>query len=120
MIKMVSKPHKHSKSMVYEAYKLFFGTLTSKDRLLIINALRQKSMQVNAIAKETGIEQTRLSHNLRRMRNCGFVAIRQAGKYRIYSLNKETIAPLMKIIDKHMDEYCIHIVSSHHKHKVKE
>lgn len=105
--------------MFYKAYKLFFGTLTSHDRLLIINTLRRRPMNVGEIAKKTKMEQTRLSHNLKRLRNCGFVAVKQNGKYRAYSLNKETIAPLMKIIDKHMGKYCIHIVSSYHKHKMK-
>lgn len=100
-----------SKNKLYKAYKLFFGTLTSKDRLLIINSLRNQPKTVNLLQKELKLEQTRLSHNLRRLRHCGFVQVKQKGKYRLYSLNKKTILPLMTIIDKHMKKFCIKIVS---------
>jgi len=98
-----------------KAYKLFFGTLTSKDRLLIINALRNRVKTVNELQKELRLEQTRVSHNLRRLRNCGFVKVAQQGKYRAYSLNKSTIRPLMDMIDKHMEDFCIRIVSHRNK-----
>jgi len=97
-----------------KAYKLFFGTLTSEDRLLIINALRDKAKTVNELQKELKLEQTRVSHNLRRLRHCGFVNVVQQGKYRVYRLNRGTISPLMNMIDSHMEEFCIKIVS--HKH----
>jgi DNA-binding transcriptional ArsR family regulator len=100
------------KNKLFRAYKLFFGTLTSKDRLLIINSLRHKEKTVNDLQKELKLEQTRVSHNLRRLRNCGFVKVKQIGKYRLYSLNKKTILPLMRIIDKHMEEYCFKIISN--------
>lgn len=93
------------------AYKLFFGTLTSKDRLLIINALRNQAKTVNELQRELKLEQTRVSHNLKRLRHCGFVNVNQKGRYRIYSLNNRTISPLMDIIDKHMKNFCIKIVS---------
>lgn len=68
-------------------------------------------MNVTELIKTLNIEQTIISHNLRRLKNCGFVSVEKKGKYRIYSLNKETISPLMDLIDKHIDSFCIHIVS---------
>jgi len=101
-----------SEKKLFEAYKLFFGTLTSNHRLRIINELRKKPMNVSELIVKLKLEQTVISHNLRRLRSCGFVNIEKKGKYRLYSLNQDTIAPLMKIIDKHMNKFCLHIVSN--------
>ena len=104
--------HIMPESKLLKAYKLFFGTLTSKDRLLIINSLRKGPKTVSTLQKELKLEQTRMSHNLRRLKRCGFVEVQQVGKYRHYSLNKQTITPLMSIIDQHMEEFCMKIVSN--------
>ncbi len=95
-----------SKDRLYPAYKLFFSTLTSNSRLRIINLLRKGSMNVSEIQNKLKLEQTIVSHDLQRLKRCGFVIAEKKGKYRYYSLNKKTIKPLMSIIDKHMKEYC--------------
>ena len=100
----------YDESEVYGAYKIFFGTLVSKSRLKIINLLRIEKKNVSQIAKELKMEQTAVSHDLARLKECGFVNIEINGKFRNYSLNKETINPLMKLIDKHMSKNCIHIL----------
>ena len=92
-----------------KAYKLFFGTLTSNDRLMIINSLRKQSKTVGELQKELKLEQTRVSHNLKRLKKCGFVDVKIDGKYRIYKLNEQTIKPLMNLIDNHMKNYCLKI-----------
>lgn len=95
---------------LYESYKLFFGTLVSEPRLKIINILRKGKKNVSEITNELKIEQSLISHNLSRLKKCGFVKSEIENKYRYYSLNKETIKPLMEIIEKHMSRYCIHIL----------
>lgn len=95
---------------LYEAYKIFFGTLVSESRLKIINLLRKGKKNVSQIMDELSIDQTTASHNLARLKKCGFVKTDVDGKYRYYSLNKETIGPLMEIIEKHMSQYCVHIL----------
>lgn len=95
---------------VYGAYKIFFGTLVSESRLRIINLLRLGKKNVSEIMSELNMDQTSVSHDLRRLRECGFVLSEINGKYRYYSLNKETIEPLMGMIDKHMAGNCIHIL----------
>tara|TARA_Y100000310_G_scaffold242592_1_gene246745 strand:- start:2605 stop:2952 length:348 start_codon:yes stop_codon:yes gene_type:complete len=113
---MISKSICHSNNInekeVYDAYKIFFGTLVSEPRLKLINLLRKKSMNVSELISELNLDQTAVSHNLARLKRCGFVNIEIKGKYRYYSLNKETIRPLMDIIDKHMAKYCIHILKN--------
>jgi ArsR family transcriptional regulator, cadmium/lead-responsive transcriptional repressor len=95
---------------LYCAYKIFFGTLVSEPRLKIINILRKGKKNVSQIMEELNIDQTSASHNLARLKTCGFVKSEIEGRFRCYSLNHETIKPLMDIIDKHMSKNCIHIL----------
>lgn len=95
---------------IYDAYKIFFGTLVSDSRLRIINLLRKGKKNVSEIANQIGIDQTAVSHDLARMKICGFVKVEIEGKFRYYKLNEETIRPLMELIDSHMSSYCIHIL----------
>ena len=95
---------------IYGAYKIFFGTLGSESRLQIINLLRKGKKNVSEIIKELNIDQTCISHDLARLKKCGFVKSEIEGKFRYYKLNDETIRPLMVLIDKHMSQYCIHIL----------
>src|SRR3989339_2160069 len=96
---------------IYEAYKIFFGTLVSEPRLKIINLLRKGKKNVSEIIKELNFDQTAVSHNLARLKMCGFVLDEINGKFRYYKLNEETIKPLMLLIDKHMSKNCIHILN---------
>ncbi len=95
---------------IYGAYKIFFGTLVSESRLKIINLLRRGEKSVSQIAEELNFSQPTVSHDLARLKKCGFVKVKIAGNYRHYSLNEKTIKPLMSLIDAHMSEYCIHIL----------
>ena len=95
---------------LYGAYKIFFGTLVYESRLRIINLLRKGKKNVSQIIKELKMNQTAVSHDLARLKNCGFVLVKAEGKFRYYQLNKKTIQPLMAIIDKHMKGNCIHIL----------
>ena len=60
---------------LYGAYKIFFGTLFSKSRLRIINSLIIKRKNVSEIVKELNIDQTSVSHDLNRLKKCGFVEV---------------------------------------------
>ena len=85
-------------------------TLVSGSRLKIINLIRQQSMNVGELVESLKMDQTHVSHDLARLRECGFVNTEMKKKFKYYSLNKETIAPLMSLIDKHMSGNCIHIL----------
>ena len=109
---ILNKVHKEgfNKREVYDSYKIFFGTLVSESRLKIINLLRKRKRNVSEIMKELNMDQTSVSHDLSRLKKCSFVNVEIRGKFRYYSLNKETIKPLMETIDKHMSSHCIHIL----------
>ena len=99
-----------SEEELYEAYKIFFGTLVSEPRLKIINLLRKGKKNVSQIITELKINQPLVSHNLSRLKQCGFVLCEIEGKFRYYTLNEKTIKPLMELIENHMSKNCIHIL----------
>ena len=109
---ILSSAHKEGfhKEDIYNAYKIFFGTLVSEPRLKIINLLRKKKRNVSEIMSELKMDQTSVSHNLKRLKKCGFVQSEIKGKFRYYKINEKTIKPLMSLIDKHMSGHCIHIL----------
>ncbi len=100
----------HSRHSLEQAYRLFFGTLANKSRLTIVNALRQKPLCVTDICKTTSFEQSMVSHNLKELEYHGMVFMEKRGKFRYYSVNEQTIKPLLELIDKHMRQYCCKIL----------
>ncbi|MBI2665579.1 winged helix-turn-helix transcriptional regulator [Candidatus Woesearchaeota archaeon] len=92
------------------AYKLFFSSLANANRLKIVNTLKLGKKCVQEICAETGLEQTLVSHNLRRLEHCGMVFPERKGKHCYYQVNDATIKPLLALIDKHMNEYCCKII----------
>ena len=95
---------------VYDAYKIFFGTLVSEPRLKIINLLRNGKKNVGEIMESLDLDQTSVSHDLARLKQCGFVNSENEGKFRYYKLNEQSIKPLMELIEYHMSQHCIHIL----------
>lgn len=108
---MLQHAHEHglSEEEIYSTYKIFFSTLVSESRLRIINLLRSGEKNVSEIIKELKMDQANVSHDLARLKKCGFVLVEAKKQYRYYKINEKTIKPLMTLIDKHMAEYCIHI-----------
>jgi len=95
---------------LYDAYKIFFGTLVSEPRLKIINLLRKGKKNVGELMDGLSMDQSSVSHDLARLKQCGFVIAETDGKFRYYRLNDKTAKPLMDMIEKHMGQYCIHIL----------
>ena len=87
-------------------YYIFFGNLANPLKIDIISALKEGKMSVLELANKLRVEQSKLSHALTSLRHCSIVQVKQEGKKRIYELNKETILPMLKIIDKHEKEFC--------------
>ena len=102
----------YDEAELYGAYKIFFGTLVSEPRLRIINLLRKGRKNVSEIISELSMDQTAVSHDLSRLKNCGFLSVETEGKYHYYRINEATIKPIMMMIEKHMGHHCIHILRS--------
>lgn len=87
------------------SYKLFFKAFSNKTRFEIIRLLRKGPKSVTEICKELGFGQSRVSHNLKCLENCGFVSSKRNGKNKIYSLDKEHILPILDNTDRHIERY---------------
>ncbi len=90
------------------AYHVFFTNLANPLKIDIITALkeREKGSSVGELAERLKVEQSKISHALALLKKCKIVRMEQNGKQRIYSLNKETIIPMLKLIDEHSKSYC--------------
>jgi len=92
--------------MKCESYETFFVNLANKAKLDIIMALRDEPLNVKTIAKKINEEQSAVSHNLKKLTDCHVLDVKQVGKERIYSLNKDTITPILNLVGKHVIKNC--------------
>lgn len=96
--------------MNYDLYRLFIRAMSNITRFEIVNLLKTDGPKtVTEIYESLGFKQSRVSRNLKCLLDCGFVEIEKNGKERLYSLNKDTVAPLIDIIDKHVSQYENHL-----------
>jgi len=86
-------------------HRLFFKAFSNQTRLEIIQMLRRKPLNVTEICEKTGFEQSRVSHNLRCLEQCGFVKVTPNGNFREYALDDETIIPIVDLFEKHIWKY---------------
>lgn len=87
-------------------YYPFFRNLANPLRIKIISELKKKEGSVNELVEKLNVEQSKLSHALASLKKCKIVNSKEKGKQRIYSLNKKTILPILKLIDKHAQSFC--------------
>lgn len=88
-------------------YRRFFRTLASDTRLRILLYLGEHGTQcVREIVEGTGLQQSTVSVNLRQLLECRFVHLERVGKEHCYSLNAETIHPLLRLMDQHVRHHC--------------
>ncbi len=92
--------------MSYYTYHIFFRNLANSLKIRIIAELKKGDKSVTQLVKNIETEQSKISHALASLRHCNLVLVKQKGKERIYSLNKKTILPILKIIDKHEKSFC--------------
>ena len=92
--------------MKCQSYNTFFETIGNKTRLKILESLQSRPMSVTEICNILKEEQSKISHNLKCLAECHFLDVKKQGKKRIYSLNKDTIVPLMKLVSKHVSKHC--------------
>ena len=92
-------------------HTFFFETLGNQARWDIVHLLQESPHRVTDIAEKLGLEQSLVSHHLRRLKTCGFVTVEKRGTERVYSLNEEDIGGLLRLIDKHVDRFCKKVCS---------
>jgi len=93
--------------MIDLTYMGFFKALCNDTRLGIVLCLKESPKNVSQLVAELKMEQSRISHNLQCLIKNGFVTVEQVGKQRVYSLNKDTIVPILKAVKKHVEKYSV-------------
>ena len=91
------------------ALSLLFQALSNEYRLKILNVLRNGPKSVGDISKAVGLEQTVVSHNLKCLSFCGLVMNERLGKMRIYTLNLETVEPILRLCGRHISKYAANL-----------
>ncbi len=86
--------------MKYKTYHIFFSKLANPLRIKIISALDENSSSVSQLVQKLKVEQSKLSHALKELRECNIVKVKKEGKQRIYSLSK-SIVPILRLIECH-------------------
>ncbi len=81
-------------------YHIFFSKLANPLRIEIVTCLEKREQSVTELVKKLNVEQSKISHALKELKNCNIVKVKQEGRQRIYSLNK-TIIPILKLINYH-------------------
>jgi len=103
---MNKKAYEISPYFNHNNYNIFFTNLANPLKIGIILSLRVKEKNVSELVKDLGVEQSKISHALQSLKFCSIVNMNQKGKERIYSLNKNTILPMLELIDKHALTHC--------------
>ncbi|MEM0286634.1 MAG: metalloregulator ArsR/SmtB family transcription factor [Nitrososphaerota archaeon] len=84
---------------------LLFKALGNKARLQILNSLHSGDKNVSELCSSTGLDQARVSHELKCLVVCGLVNYRREGRYIVYAVNRDTILPIMKAAEEHVRRY---------------
>ncbi|HLH10093.1 MAG TPA: metalloregulator ArsR/SmtB family transcription factor [Terriglobales bacterium] len=90
--------------MQYRLYREFFRALGNQSRFAIVQLLRERPHYVGEIVGELKMEQSRVSHNLGCLLNCGFVQWEWQGKNKVYRLHPD-LMPVLSAIDRHIAKY---------------
>ncbi|MBU0466116.1 MAG: metalloregulator ArsR/SmtB family transcription factor [Nanoarchaeota archaeon] len=92
--------------MKSRSYDSFFANFSNGTRLAIILCLKEKALSVGEIVEKVGGEQSNVSHHLEHLRRCKILNVEKKGKKRIYSLNKKTVMPMLRLVEKHVCNNC--------------
>ncbi len=95
--------------MICNSYNNFFENFSNKTRIKIIESLLKEPKSVTKICKDINEEQSKVSHNLKKLTDCHFLDVKRNGKRRIYSLNKDTITPLLNMVANHVKKHCCEV-----------
>ncbi len=85
---------------------LFFETLGTRLKIDIILKLKEKPLSVTELSEKLNQERSKVSHALKSLLDCCFVRVRKNGRKMVYSLNTDTITPLLDLVEKHVKKYC--------------
>ena len=90
-------------SIQFNQIKPFFVALGNKTRFEIVHLVSEQQRTVSEICKALKCKQTKISNDLKCLRECGYVHVEKNGNERIYSIDKN-IAPILASIAKHLQK----------------
>ena len=100
---------------IAKPYEACFDTLANGLRIEVLRELGKGETSVLRLADALGVEQSRLSHALKALRECRYVDFRVEGKERVYFLVPKAIEgfevgreslPMFAFIDAHIENHC--------------
>ena len=90
-------------------YAWFFETLANPVRMKILLYAMDKPRSVNDIVRETGEEQSNISHALGVLRLCNLVQLKVDGRKHLYQTNAKLMRPIIQMVD---DQVCANCKSA--------
>ena len=78
-----------------------FKILGDETRFRILYLLEDKEWNVNAIAEELGMEQSAVSHQLKKLRDANLVKSRRVGKKILYSQDDDHVYDILHMAVTH-------------------
>jgi len=91
-------------ALEFTLYREFFRALANETRFAIVQLLRTGPHHVGQIGEKLGFQQSRVSHNLACLLNCGFVLSEWQGKNKVYRLNPD-MHEILTGIEEHLTQY---------------
>ena len=92
--------------MICNSFNVFFQNFANKAKLNIILCLRDGPKNVTQLCECSCGEQSAVSHNLKNLCDCNIISVQPQGRERVYSLNKETVLPLLNLVQEHVKSHC--------------
>jgi DNA-binding transcriptional ArsR family regulator len=84
----------------------FFSTLANPTRIAILERLQDGPMNVSGLATLLEQEQSMISHNIKLLEKCNFVASEKRGKEKYVFVNVKTIEALFDLVESHAHDSC--------------
>ena len=85
---------------------MFFSALANRTRLAIIDVLNEDAKTLSEISKALKQDPDVILQNLAVLEHCIIIYSEDAGKEKLYSLNREALAPLSELLAFHTSKHC--------------
>jgi len=89
--------------MNFKNAKPFFTALGNETRFEIVRLIAEKPRTVNKICEALDCKQTKISNDLKCLRDCGYAHVEKRGNERVYSIDKN-IAPVLSSITQQLQK----------------
>ncbi|WP_086943740.1 ArsR/SmtB family transcription factor [Trichococcus pasteurii] len=86
-----------------QAVTKIFKLIGDPTRFLILHVLENRELNVNAIAEELDLEQSAVSHQLKKLREAKLVKSRRSGKNILYSQDDQHVYEILHLAVEHAE-----------------